>query len=74
MPRVYVTPNDEAQFAAAIARLMDDPARCAEMGRCGRSRVKTELGWHVTSQNLLRAYEFLFERVGLRETGSASVS
>jgi glycosyltransferase involved in cell wall biosynthesis len=70
---VYVTPNDEAQFAAAIATLMDDPARCAAMGRAGRLRVTTELGWHVTSQNLLGAYEFLFERVGLRAAGSAAV-
>jgi glycosyltransferase involved in cell wall biosynthesis len=69
---LYVTPNDEAQFAGAIATLMDDPARCAAMGRSGLSRVKTELGWHVTSQNLVRAYDVLFERAGLREAGSAS--
>lgn len=62
---VYVPPNDERAFAAAIAGLMDDPARCHDMGRCGVSRVQAELGWHITSQNLLRAYEFLFERVGL---------
>ena len=67
---LYVTPNDEAQFAAAIATLMDDPVRCAEMGRSGLSRVKTELGWHVTSQNLVHAYEVLFERVGLRQAGT----
>ena len=71
---VYVTPNDEAEFAAAIAGLMDDPVRCAEMGRFGQSRVRDELGWHVTSQNLLRAYEFLFQRVGLNETGNAPSS
>ena len=68
---LYVTPNDEAQFAAAIASLMDDPVRCAAMGRTGQSRVKNELGWHVTSQNLVGAYEFLFERAALPEAGSA---
>jgi hypothetical protein len=32
------------------------------------------LGWQMTSQNLVRAYQFLFQRVGIREAGSASVS
>jgi glycosyltransferase involved in cell wall biosynthesis len=56
---LYVKPNDEAEFAGAIARLMDDPAERARMGEVGRARVQNELGWHVTSRNLLDAYEFL---------------
>ena len=71
---VYVTPNDERAFAAAIAALMDDPERCAEMGRLGVARVASELGWHVTSQNLLRAYEVLFERAAAAQPGPASAS
>ena len=71
---VYVTPNDELAFAGAVASLMDDPARCAEMGRTGRARVAAELGWHVTSQNLLRAYETLFQRAAVTEPGRASVN
>ena len=67
---VYVPPNDELKFAEATAALMDDPARCADMGRYGQSQVASSLGWHVTSLNLLRAYEFLFERVGLAQTES----
>jgi glycosyltransferase involved in cell wall biosynthesis len=59
---LYVTPNNEAQFAEAIARLMDDPAKRSEMGECGKTRVKNELGWHVTSRNLLGAYDRLFSR------------
>lgn len=58
----YAPPNDEYAFATVIAGLMDDPARCLEMGRVGVSRIQTDLGWHVTSQNLLRAYDFLFAR------------
>jgi glycosyltransferase involved in cell wall biosynthesis len=71
---VYVTPNDERAFAAAIADLMDDPSRCTEMGRVGVSRVNSELGWHVTSQNLLRAYDFLFERVALQRAEKAPLT
>lgn len=56
---VYVPPNDEAKFAAAIADLMDDPERRARMGRFGADRVNNELGWHITSRNLVRAYESL---------------
>jgi glycosyltransferase involved in cell wall biosynthesis len=65
---VYVPPNDENAFATAIASLMDDPARCVEMGQCGVARVQTELGWHITSRNLIRAYEFLFARAGMTQT------
>ena len=56
---LYVKPNDEAEFAAAIAKLMDDPAERARMAEVGRTRVQNDLGWQVTSKNLLSAYEFL---------------
>jgi glycosyltransferase involved in cell wall biosynthesis len=56
---VYVKPNDQMEFARTTAVLMDDPARRARMAEVGRARVQHELGWHVTSQNLLRAYESL---------------
>jgi glycosyltransferase involved in cell wall biosynthesis len=62
---VYVTPNDEAEFARAIARLMDDPAKRRQMGDYGRARVMSDLGWHVTSRNLLSAYGFLFPTLSL---------
>jgi glycosyltransferase involved in cell wall biosynthesis len=59
---VYVRPNDEGEFAKAIARLMDDPAARSVMGQCGKMRVQTELNWGVTSRNLLKAYDRLFAR------------
>jgi glycosyltransferase involved in cell wall biosynthesis len=59
---LYAPPNDEHAFATIIASLMNDPARRIEMGRLGVARVQTELGWHVTSQNLLRAYDRLLGR------------
>jgi glycosyltransferase involved in cell wall biosynthesis len=60
---IYVTPNDESGFAKAIARLMDDPDERLRMGAYGRARVHQELNWHVTSQNLLRAYSRLFPKL-----------
>ena len=71
---LYAPPNDEYAFATIIANLMDDPARCIEMGRLGVARVQTELGWHVTSQNLLRAYERLFERPPVTQAEKTSES
>jgi len=57
---LYVTPNDEFEFARAIARLMEDPTRRSQMGAYGSTRVRDELNWNVTSQNLLKAYHRLF--------------
>lgn len=59
---IYVTPNNEAEFAKAIARLMDDPAQRRMMGEFGKARVQRELSWQVTSRNLVQAYDRLFGR------------
>jgi glycosyltransferase involved in cell wall biosynthesis len=67
---VYVTPNDEPAFAAAIQALMDDPGRRARMGQIGRERIEHELGWSITSRNLVSAYD----RLLARNVASASAS
>jgi glycosyltransferase involved in cell wall biosynthesis len=54
---VYVTPNDEKEFARAIVTLMDDPRKRETMGAFGRKRIADELAWHHVSKNLLLAYE-----------------
>jgi len=56
---IYVKPNDEREFARAIAKLMDDPALRAQMGAFGRARVERELQWKCVSRNLARAYQAL---------------
>jgi glycosyltransferase involved in cell wall biosynthesis len=71
---VYVTPNDEAQFADAIAQLMNDPARRRRMGESGATRVHNALGWHVTSQNLVKAYDRLFARAPYPGTDRATAA
>lgn len=56
---VYVPPNDEKLFAAAIAGLMDDSDKRRKMGAWGRARVERDLQWSVVGKNLLSAYEYL---------------
>jgi glycosyltransferase involved in cell wall biosynthesis len=59
---VYVEPNNEAEFAKAIAQLMDHPELHAKMGTYGRRRVEDELQWAKVGKNLLTAYETLLDR------------
>ncbi len=56
---VYVEPNKEAEFAKAIAQLMDQPELRKQMGSYGRRRVEDELQWNTVGKNLLTAYETL---------------
>ena len=56
---VYVPPNDELEFARAIAGLLAAPERRKAMGDFGRKRVETDLQWAVVGQNLLAAYRYL---------------
>jgi glycosyltransferase involved in cell wall biosynthesis len=56
---VYVKPNNEIEFAEAIAQLMDRPGVQKKMGTSGRRRVEDELQWAKVGKNLLTAYETL---------------
>ena len=53
---VFVKPNDELEFARAIAGLMDDPARRKKMGLLGRQRMETVLAWKYSIPKLLQVY------------------
>jgi len=59
---LYVEPNNEAKFAEAIAKLMDQPDLRKRMGQYGRTRVERELQWDVVGKNLIAAYQRLFAR------------
>lgn len=59
---VYVPPNDELEFAKAIAQLMDAPEQRKKMGAFARRRVEEQLQWSVVGEKLLDAYAFLSRR------------
>lgn len=58
----YVSGNDPMETARAIASLLDDPARRAEMGRIGRTRIENELAWSLQA----RAYVGVFDDLTAR--------
>jgi hypothetical protein len=43
-------------FANNLAQLLQDPARCDEMGRAGLARAKRLFSKEVTAHHLLRAF------------------
>ena len=55
----YAHPNDDASFAECIHELLENPARRAEMGAHGRSRVESKLAWEHSEEHLLAAYDRL---------------
>src|SRR5437867_3696160 len=67
---IYVKPNNETEFAEAIAQLLDQPELQKKMGAYGRCRVEHELQWAKVGNNLLAAYETLLvgERTNFCET------
>jgi glycosyltransferase involved in cell wall biosynthesis len=53
---VYVAPNDELDFAKAVAELMDDPQRRKSLGALARIRMKKHLAWEYSALRLINAY------------------
>jgi glycosyltransferase involved in cell wall biosynthesis len=61
---LFVSGNDEMQFARGIAQLMDDPLRRQAMGQFGRQRVEKELAWSYSVPRLLSVYGSLLRSRG----------
>jgi glycosyltransferase involved in cell wall biosynthesis len=53
---VYVADNDPKAFGRAIVDLLADPARRERMGEAGLQRIRTELSWSRSEEQLLAAY------------------
>lgn len=57
---LYAEPNNPANMAEKVVKLLEDPERRKTMGEYGRNRVVNELSWGHTSQALLDGYERYF--------------
>ncbi|MEV3887011.1 glycosyltransferase family 4 protein [Streptomyces griseoincarnatus] len=58
---VYAMGDDEGEFAALIARLLDDPEERSRMGKSGQERINGPLAWRNSQAALLAAYEAAVE-------------
>lgn len=58
---VFVKNNDEKKFAKAIIQLIDDPGLRMVMGQCGKERVEANYSEKSSREELLAAYEYIFE-------------
>ena len=54
---IYVPENSAQKLGEAIVRLLDDPALRERMGRVGEERLRTQLNWERSVEQLLKAYQ-----------------
>ncbi len=54
---VYVSENSAVKLAEALAQLLEDPQARERMGRLGAQRLRTELNWERSVEQLLQSYE-----------------
>ena len=53
----YVSENSSQKLGEAIASLLENPARREWMGKMGAERIRNELSWEHSVEQLLKAYE-----------------
>ncbi|HKV55881.1 MAG TPA: glycosyltransferase family 4 protein [Candidatus Binataceae bacterium] len=53
---ILTTPDDTGELAAALLRLMHDPARALEMGLKAKSVAASEYSWTAVAQQYLQVY------------------
>lgn len=66
---LLVAPRDPVATAAAIRALLDDPDRCAALGRAARERVERRFAWPVVAAQYVAVYERL-RAAGIRPAGT----
>lgn len=57
----YVGENSPEKLGDAILELLDDPEARERLGAIGRERIRTELNWERSVEQLLRAYAVALE-------------
>ena len=65
---LLVPAGDAAALAQAMGELLDDPARCEQMGRMALQRARTTFDWDTTVAEYLQVYDELL--VDVRPRGS----
>ncbi len=54
---LYARPNDPADFAEQILKVLDSESLRRELGAVGRKRIEEKLNWEIEKKALLEAYE-----------------
>nr|WP_246283984.1 glycosyltransferase family 4 protein [Nocardioides perillae] len=67
-----VTPGDVGELEAALAALLDDPARREQMGRAGRRRVLEHFSWRAVAAATAAHYEDAIARAAGTPTAHRS--
>ena len=54
--------DNPLQFAAKVVELLENPERCRQLGKKGRSRVQRDYGWQAIGEKLRSVYTSLLEK------------
>jgi len=59
---VTVPASDDRALERAIAELLEDPRRRAELGRAGRERMEQQFCWQLAAAEMTRYYREVIAR------------